>query len=64
MRFHIPLLIILCFGLLGGSQTGKNVKPSEMDPNDLLEVRAFQDEFIQPMGKGRVVFLTQHHLYL
>ncbi len=44
--------IILCaFALfiLGGCQMGKSQKPSDMDPKDLPEGRAFEDEFTRSL---------------
>mgnify|MGYP001435484122 CR=1 FL=1 len=45
MNFKIVLSIILFSILSVGCQIGKEVKPSEMHPDDLPDERAFQDEF-------------------
>ena len=45
MKVDTKLILIFLMILLGGCQIGKEVKPSEMHPNDLPDERAFQDEF-------------------
>ena len=45
MKRIIAVIAILLIVLFGGCQMKKDVKPSEMSPNDLPDERAFQDEF-------------------
>ena len=47
MKYFISVLLVLSIVTLGGCGMGpdQNKKPSEMNPEDLPEVRAFQDEF-------------------
>ena len=45
MKPGARLILIFLMILLGGCQIGKEVKPSEMHPNDLPDERAFEDEF-------------------
>ncbi|GAA0310560.1 hypothetical protein GGQ92_001629 [Gracilibacillus halotolerans] len=45
MKPGIALILMLLITMLSGCQIGKDVKPSEMDPKDLPDERAFQDEF-------------------
>ena len=45
MKRKIALILIFFIILLGGCQMGKELKPSEMNPDDLPDERAFQDEF-------------------
>lgn len=45
MKRMIAVIAILLIVLFGGCHMREDVKPSEMDPNDLPDERAFQDEF-------------------
>ncbi|GGK08427.1 hypothetical protein GCM10007063_33550 [Lentibacillus kapialis] len=48
MKYFISILLILSIVTLGGCGMGQDQskKPSEMNPEDLPDVRAFNDEFM------------------
>src|SRR5699024_3922117 len=70
MKVDTRLILIFLMILLGGCQIGKEVKPSELHPNDLPDERAFQDEFtreflqsVEETRPGYYAFLSKTGKY-